>query len=91
MKEAERGLLAKLNACRSPVSTGLYFAERGLAKNFFWYSCCPWSLLLTHADLTEAWLFLLSCAAAAAAIQTLPHWTAGVSMKSLHVDATADL
>ena len=38
------------------VSTDLHFIERG-TKNF-WRPCWSWLLLLTDANLTEAWLFL---------------------------------
>jgi hypothetical protein len=30
-----------------------------MAENFSWYPHWSWPLLLTHADLVEAWLFLL--------------------------------
>ena len=41
-------------------------------------------LPVDSADLAEAWLFLLDHATTAA-IPTLPNWTAGISMKSVHV------
>jgi hypothetical protein len=39
----------------------LHFFEKGTAENF-WVSGWFWLLLLTRADLVEAWLFLLDFA-----------------------------
>ena len=44
--------------------------------------CHSWSLLLSHVNPAEAWLFLLG-RATTTAILTLLNWTAGVSMKCL--------
>jgi hypothetical protein len=59
-----RAWLADRASCTTLVSlTDLHFTERGTVKNFSW--CSPWSLLLTCADLAEAWLFLLGYASMA--------------------------
>ena len=66
MTEAELGWLIELSvhamlACWSQVFTDrpdLRSAEKGIAENFPWHSCHPWSLLLTCAE-AEAWLSLL--------------------------------
>lgn len=42
----------------------LCFVEGVMVENFSWLSCWSWSVLLTHADLVEAWQFLLVCATA---------------------------
>jgi hypothetical protein len=38
--------------------TDLCFIERGTTKNFSWCPWWYWFLLMSHADLAEAWLFL---------------------------------
>lgn len=52
-----------------PCSPGFIFVELCFvdgvtAENFSWLPCWSCSVLLTHADLVEAWQFLLPCATA---------------------------
>lgn len=56
-------------------------------KNYSWYSCWPWPLLLICADSAEAWLFLLGPGRAATAAGNLTtERDAAVSVRSLRVD-----
>jgi hypothetical protein len=62
----------------SLIFADLYFVERVTAKNS-WHSGWPWSLLLTHVNLVEAWQFLLDHAAIAdLCLVTLLSWTVGI-------------
>ena len=48
----------------SCIFTDLWFINRDTTENF-WHSSWFWSILLTHADLVEAWQFLPDHATAA--------------------------
>lgn len=55
------------------------FTERGTAENFSWCPHWSWSLLLTRANLVEAWLFLLDFATTAdSCLLTVLNWTAAI-------------
>jgi hypothetical protein len=63
----------------SGVFADCHFVESGMAENLSWHSGWFWLLLLTHANLIEAWLFLLDCTAIAdSCLVTLLNWTVGV-------------